>query len=209
MFTGIVQDMGTIRSISRSKESLRIAIAANSVIMDNTAVGDSISVSGVCLTVVDLVDDEFQVDVSRETIECSTFGEIRSGDSVNIEPSLTLEQSLGGHLVGGHVDTVAVCTASEADGSSNRLTFELTDQYGPYIARKGSIAVDGVSLTVNEVHEVDDKILFEVNIIPHTLQSTTLGSIHVGDRVHVEVDLIARYVERMIRFATDRNIIED
>lgn len=204
MFTGIVQNIGTIKSISRANDALCIAIASDFVTLDNTTVGDSISVSGVCLTVVDVSDGEFQVDVSRETIKCSNFAALKSGDSVNIELSLTLEQSLGGHLVSGHVDTVAVCTANEADGNSKRQTFELASRYGPYIARKGSIAVDGISLTVNNVCEVNDNIQFEVNIIPHTLQSTTLGGIQVGDRVHVEVDLIARYVERMMQFAAER-----
>lgn len=192
MFTGIIAAVGRIQRVEPRSGGLRLTVDAGSLDLSDVAIGDSIAVSGCCLTVVTLAAPRFEVDVSAETIAC-TAGLGATGE-VNLEKSLRLADRLDGHLVSGHVDGVGEVVAFEPVGESHRLTVRAPAELAKYIARKGSIAVQGVSLTVNRV----DGAEFEANLIPHTLAVTTLKSLAAGARVNLEVDLIARYVERMI-----------
>ncbi len=192
MFTGLVAAVGRITQIEQRPKGLKLTIDAGSLAMGDVAIGDSIAVNGCCLTAIEIAGNTFIVEVSQETIDC-TVG-LDAPAEVNLEKSLTLAERLGGHLVTGHVDGVAQVRRFEPVGESYLLAIEVPAELARYVARKGSIAVNGVSLTVNRV----EAALFEVNLIPHTLAVTTLGHLRVGARVNVEVDLIARYVERML-----------
>jgi riboflavin synthase len=192
MFTGIVAAVGRIERVEPRAGGLRLAIHAGSLDLGDIASGDSIAVNGCCLTVVSLVGARFEADVSQETIDCTTG--LGTPGAVNLEKSLRLADRLDGHLVSGHVDGVGEVVAFEPAGESRRLVVRAPADLAKYIARKGSIAVQGASLTVNRV----DGREFEINLIPHTLAVTTLGSLAPGARVNLEVDLIARYVERML-----------
>lgn len=192
MFTGIVTAAGRIVDSAPASGGLRLRIEAGEGFLDEVKAGDSIAVNGVCLTVVSLDGAVFEADVSRETIDC-TAG-FTKGMNVNLEKSLRLSDRLGGHLLSGHVDGVASVVRSAAAGDNRVVTFAVPAELAKYIARKGSIAVDGVSLTVNAV----DGIHFSVNLIPHTLHTTCLRALKVGDKVNVEVDLLARYAERLL-----------
>lgn len=192
MFTGIVQAVGRIESVTPLGEGLRLTIDTGSLDQGGIAIGDSICVQGACLTVVTIDGARFSFDVSRETLAC-TVG-LDAPGPVNLEASLALGDPLGGHLVTGHVDGLGEVVAFEPAGESKRLRLRVPAELARYVARKGSITVDGVSLTVNRV-EAD---LFEVNLIPHTLAVTTLARLAPGAKVNLEVDLIARYVERML-----------
>jgi riboflavin synthase len=193
MFTGIVQAIGEIARIESRAGDVRLAIDPKTLDMADVAVGDSICVSGVCLTVVESDDDVFAADVSVETLGCTALGMLKSGDCVNLEKALRLADRLGGHLVCGHVDGVGRVISVDSDARSQRWTFEVPAALSRYIAAKGSICIDGVSLTVNEV----EANRFGVNLIPHTVEVTTFRDKHAGDTVNIEVDLIARYVERL------------
>jgi riboflavin synthase len=192
MFTGIVAAVGRIERAEPREQGLRLVIDAGPLDMSDVAIGDSIAVNGCCLPGVARSGARFEVDVSRETIDC-TVGLAAPGD-VNLEKSLRLADRLGGHLLTGHVDGVGEVSAFEPAGESYRLVVRAPAALAKYIARKGSIAVQGVSLTVNRV----DGAEFEVNLIPHTLAVTTLKALVPGARVNLEVDLIARYVERIL-----------
>jgi riboflavin synthase len=157
-------------------------------------IGDSICVQGCCLTAVELLDDAFTADVSRETLSLTTLGDLAVGSAVNLEPSLKAGDALGGHLVSGHIDGVAQIVSITGDARSSRITISVPPDLARYVARKGSVAVDGVSLTINEV----EGSTFGVNIIPHTQTVTTLGKLTVGSRVNLEIDQVARYVERLL-----------
>ena len=194
MFTGIVQDVGSVRSIEPRSGDLHIEIGVSSLDLGRAAVGDSIAVAGVCLTIVALVPSGFRADVSNETSRLTTSGSWRPGRRVNLEPALRAGDAMGGHMVVGHVDGIAQLIARDGDARSERFTVRVPPQLALYIARKGSVTLDGVSLTVNAVHGTD----FEVNLVPHTLAVTTLGGLAVGDELNLEVDLIARYLERLI-----------
>ena len=193
MFTGIVQTRGAVRHLESRNGDRRLEIDAPK--LGDFRTGDSICVSGACLTAVARTPQGFRADVSRETLEHTTLGDLRPGAAVNLELSLTPETALGGHLVTGHVDGVAELLSQEEDARSQRLRLRVPDGLERYVASKGSICVDGVSLTVNEV----DGREFGVNIIPHTAEATTLGEARPGTRFNLEVDLIARYVERLLR----------
>jgi riboflavin synthase len=194
MFTGIIQALGKVQELARQGPDARLRIATGKLDLAAVRVGDSIAVNGVCLTVVTLHKEGFSADVSAETLGCTTFAALQVGDPVNLEKSLTLTTPLGGHLVSGHVDGVAEVKLRTPMGQSLRFMLEVPAPLPKYIAAKGSICVDGVSLTVNTVQGQR----FEVNIVPHTLQETTLGTYEVGRRVNIEVDLMARYVERLL-----------
>jgi riboflavin synthase len=198
MFTGIVQDLGRVQALERRGADLRLTIGTDRLDLSRAALGDSIAIAGVCLTAVGLAAHHFDADVSLETLARTTLGEWQVGRRVNLEPALRAGDALGGHLVAGHVDGVAQLVARSAQARSEQLRFRVPHALSSYLARKGSICIDGVSLTVNAV-EGDD---FEVNLIPHTLEVTTLGQLAVGERVNVEVDLIARYVERLLSAST-------
>jgi riboflavin synthase len=194
MFTGIITDVGEIRAATRQGEGdLRLVIATRYV-MDEVALGASIACSGVCLTVVDKGEAWFAADVSGETCARTTVGGWRAGRRINLERSLKLGDELGGHLVYGHVDGLARVVASHPEGDSTRWQLEAPDGFEGLVAAKGSVALDGVSLTVNEV----SARCFGVNVIPHTAAHTTFGLLGVGDLVNFEADMLARYVARLL-----------
>ena len=197
MFTGITTDVGTVRS-AEQRGDLRVTIACG-FDMATVGLGASIGCSGVCLTVVDKGSDWFAVDVSGETQSRTATNLWSEGGRLNLERSLRVGDELGGHIVAGHVDGVAEVIGVCPEGGSSRLGLRAPDGLGLYIAPKGSIALDGVSLTVNDVRDAEDgSAHFSVNIIPHTAQITTLGDVAVGRQLNVEIDVIARYLERMI-----------
>ena len=193
MFTGVVQAVGRVARSESHGGDVRLFVAASALGLGDVAVGDSISVSGVCLTAVAFEHGVFAVDVSVETLSLTTLGALREGDAVNLEKALRLSDRFSGHLVSGHVDGVGRIVNVTPDARSQRWVFELPAPLARYVAVKGSICVDGVSLTVNEV----DGARFGVNLIPHTLEVTTFGRRRISDAVNIEVDLVARYVERL------------
>lgn len=193
MFTGIIERLGLVRGLEQRGGDLRLTIAAPGYFA-GAALGDSIAVSGVCLTAVELSDDHFCADVSGETLRFTTASRWTLGATVNLERALTLAKPLGGHLVSGHVDGVGHLVERHDEARSIRMTYEAPAELVRYIARKGSVCIEGASLTINEV----SGRRFGVNIIPHTAQQTTLGLLKAGDAVNLEVDLIARYLERLL-----------
>jgi riboflavin synthase len=196
MFAGIIEAKGRIDAAEKTAGNTRLAISAAQLGMVDVGIGDSIAVNGVCLTVVEKTAETFSVDVSQATLDC-TIGFERGG-AVNLEKSLRFGDRVDGHLVSGHVDGVGRVSAMEDLGASWRLKILAPGELGRYIARKGSIAINGVSLTVNRVEDGEPGCVFEVNIIPHTHSVTTLGHLKSGMKVNLEVDLMARYIERML-----------
>lgn len=205
MFTGIVKAVGRIEKIQPKGGDLRLTIAAADLPWSEFSVGESISVNGVCLTAIEILQDGFLADVSVESAEVTTLGKLVEGSKVNLEPSVSLGERLGGHLVSGHVDCVGTIKARESDARSVRLVINVPAEYSRYLASKGSVCVDGVSLTVNEVSESS----FGVNIIPHTAAETICGDYQQGTAVNIEVDLIARYVERLLNGSDDPAITKE
>ena len=200
MFTGIIQAVGQVAKIVDKGGDVELVIAAGGLVLDDVTVGDSIAVSGCCLTVTDKDRDSFCADVSRETLAVTTLASWRAGHRVNLEKALCAGQALGGHYVTGHVDGIGKVTSVEPDARSHRLEFEAPVELARYIAKKGSICVDGTSLTVNEV----DGPRFSVNLIPHTLTATISSDYGPETLVNLEVDIIARYLERLV--AGDRDL---
>jgi len=194
MFTGIVEAQGRLVTVENIGGDRRLTIATDGAYLDGVQLGDSIAVNGVCLTAVALPPQGFVADVSVETLNATTAADWQLGMVVNLERALTATKPLGGHMMSGHVDGVGHLLEKHEDARSWRLTFEAPAALARYIARKGSIAIDGVSLTVNAVADAR----FELNIVPHTWQNTTLGTLVVGAAVNLEVDLIARYLERLL-----------
>ena len=194
MFSGIIADAGLITRAEDREGGLRLSVATEALGMDDVQIGDSIAVNGVCLTVVKKDGAIFTVDVSRETLNC-TVGLERQGNHVNLEKAMRLSDRLGGHLVSGHVDGVGEVIAFNDIGESWQLVVRAPQKLAKYIAIKGSITINGVSLTVNHVTGPE----FDVNLIPHTLEVTTLSELKAGSKVNLEIDLIARYVERMMQ----------
>jgi len=194
MFTGLIQAVGEIRDVQSQGVDRRLRVAVGKLPMAQIATGDSIAVNGVCLTAVDLDRHSFAADVSAETLAHTTLGEIGAGRRVNLEMALTPTTRLGGHLVSGHVDGVGEVLQRRPEGSSERFVLRAPAALQRYIAVKGSICVDGTSLTVNEV----DGERFGLNIVPHTLAETVIGDYRAGSRVNLEVDIIARYLERLL-----------
>lgn len=193
MFTGIVQGMGRIRSVEPRGGDVTMWIETGGVPLAGVDIGGSIAVNGCCLTAIELEPQAFKADLSRETLSLTTAGEWQAGTPVNLERALTAGQALGGHYVTGHVDGVGQVVARHEDARSSRVEFEVPAEFARYIARKGSVTVDGVSLTVNGVAGSR----FDVNLVPHTLQGSILGGYRAGTRVNLEVDIIARYLERL------------
>ncbi len=193
MFTGLIQAVGCIASREQRGGDMRLRIEAGVLPMHDVQLGESIAISGVCLTVVEFDAHSFSVDVSNETLACTTLGTLAVGATVNLERALLATDRLGGHLVSGHVDGVGGVLSVIDDARSQRWRFAAAQSVLRYVAAKGSICVDGVSLTVNAV----DDTSFEVNLIPHTLAHTAFGETTVGAAVNLEVDLVARYVERL------------
>jgi riboflavin synthase len=195
MFTGIILAKGRVISLTEREGDLELGVDAAGLDMARIAIGDSVCVQGVCLTVTRKQDACFFADVSRETMAKTTLGNLKVGSNVNLEPSLRAGDPLGGHMVSGHVDAVGNLKRVDQDARSWRLEFELPPSLSRFVAAKGSICLNGVSLTVNKV----DGLMFDVNIIPHTQAVTTLGELRVGDGVNVEIDVVARYLDRLIK----------
>ena len=196
MFSGIVQAVGTIEKVEPLEKGVRLTIDAGSLDLSDTAIGDSIAMNGACMTATSIQGKRFTVDVSRESLDV-TAG-LGAPGKVNLEKAMALGDRIDGHLVTGHVDGVGEVTAFESRGESTRLEVRAPRELARYLARKGSITVDGVSLTVNKVQDSEAGTTFEVNLIPHTLQVTTLSRLAPGARVNLEIDLVARYIERML-----------
>ena len=194
MFTGIIQSIGKISQIQPKGGDFRLTIETGKLPLGGAQLGDSIAVSGVCLTAVELGDGRFSADVSRETLSRTTLGDLKPGARVNLELALTPTTRLGGHIVSGHVDGVGEVIQRSADARSVRFVIAAPANLAKYIAEKGSICVDGVSLTVNAV----DGRRFDLNIVPHTLAETTMEEYQPGRKVNLEVDLLARYLERLL-----------
>ncbi len=204
MFTGIIKATGVIASMERRGGDVSMRVVSRALPWADYAVGESIAVSGVCLTIVNLHEDGFDADVSVETLEVTALGETGERGRVNLEPALSVGERLGGHLVSGHVDCKGRIIELTSDARSIRMRVELPTEYARYVAQKGSICIDGVSLTINAV----SGSCFELNIIPHTADNTIIGDYAVGSVVNIEVDLLARYLERLLRKDGD-GITED
>lgn len=194
MFTGIIQSVGHIDNLETKGGDLAVHIETGKLPMDDVELGDSIAVSGVCLTVIEKSAKGFRADVSGETISRTSFSSFKTGDAVNLEKALTPTTRLGGHLVSGHVDGIGEVVERHNDARSIRFNIKAPDELAKYIAEKGSITVDGISLTVNAVKGA----VFELNIVPHTLSETTMSEFQAGRKVNLEVDLLARYLERLL-----------
>jgi len=194
MFTGIIQAVGKIASLEPRGGDVRVAVASDKLPLDDVALGDSICVNGVCLTAVEKSERGFKADVSNETLSRTTLAGLSQGSRVNLELALTPSTRLGGHFLSGHVDGVGEVLKRWSDGRSERFTIKAPAPLARYIAEKGSIGVDGISLTVNKVSGAN----FELNIVPHTLQETTMGDFQASRKVNLEVDIIARYLERLL-----------
>ncbi len=204
MFTGIIEATGTIRSIRETGGDWRLTVGTAALDLRDVQLGDSIAVNGVCLTAVSIGDNNFSADVSRETLACTTLQGLREGDAINLEKALTPQSRLGGHIVSGHVDGLAELLSRRIDGRSERLEFRVPQELARYIAHKGSVCLDGVSLTVNAVNGCE----FGVNIIPHTAERTTLQALRPGSKVNLEVDVISRYLERLLQAGAYEKISE-
>jgi riboflavin synthase len=202
MFTGIIQAKGSIHEVHTSEKGAVLVINLNGLDLTDSNVGDSIAVNGVCLTATELKKNSFTADVSQETLSCTTFSELTEGQSVNLEKSLRLNQGIDGHLVSGHVDGIGEVDSVYTEGVSTRLKIKAMTDLMKYIAKKGSICINGVSLTVNSV--VGN--IFDVNIVPHTLSSTTLGGLSEKSKVNLEIDIIARHVEQLINHKIDSGV---
>jgi len=204
MFTGIIKAKGKLVGLRPVGGDVRLSVAASGLDWSAFELGESIAVNGVCLTAVSLEDDGFAADVSRETLAVTTLQNLQVGAAVNLEPAVSVGERLGGHLVSGHVDCIGTVRTRDDDARSVRLAIAIPAEYSRYVARKGSICVDGTSLTVNAV----DGNMFTVNIIPHTAEVTIIGGYRVGSEVNIEVDLVARYVERLLRGEGDEGITQ-
>lgn len=195
MFTGLIETVGSLAAITRHRQDIRVTVRTGAIAAAELHVGDSIAVNGICLTAVALTAEGFSADVSAETLACTTLGGMVVGNRVNLERALLPTTRMGGHLVSGHVDGVGVVQRITAAGASRVMAFTVPSNLSRYIAAKGSVCIDGVSLTVNHVQ----KDSFDVNIIAHTAAVTTFGDYTVGRHVNIEVDLLARYLERLLQ----------
>lgn len=195
MFTGIIEATGAIKSIRETGGDWRLTIGSEALDLTDVQLGDSIAVNGVCLTAISIAGNSFSADVSRETLACTTLQGLHEGAQVNLEKALTPQSRLGGHIVSGHVDGIGELLSRKPDGRSERLEFNVPQELARYIAHKGSVCIDGVSLTVNAVNGT----AFGVNIIPHTAERTTLQELRPGNKVNIEVDVISRYLERLLQ----------
>ena len=194
MFTGIVQAIGQIKTKDVHDKGAVFSFASSELDFSSVAIGDSIAVNGVCLTAIEIGTDTFKADLSQETLDCSIFGDLSVGDDINLEKSLRLNQGIDGHLVSGHVDGEGEVIDKYTEGDSTRFKISTPQNLVKYIARKGSITMNGVSLTVNSI----ENNVFDVNIVPHTLTTTTLGQLSVGSKINLEVDIIARHLEQLL-----------
>jgi len=197
MFTGIIQSIGSITELQPKGGDIALVVNTGKLVMCDVELGDSIAVNGVCLTAIALSDQSFTADVSIETLSLTSLGGLSKGSRVNLEKALTLQTRLGGHMVSGHVDGLGTVESRHNDGRSERFVINAPSDIAKYIAEKGSITIDGVSLTVNKINL--SSASFEINIVPHTLKETIMDSYQAGTKVNLEVDLIARYLERLLQ----------
>jgi riboflavin synthase len=204
MFTGIIEEMGTVKALRREAGAARLSLSAATV-LDGTALGDSICVNGVCLTVVEMGRSEFSADVAVETLRVTNLGELKAGARVNLERALQLSARIGGHLVSGHVDAVGRLREKREEGNGWRIFFDAPETVLRYVIKKGSIAIDGISLTVADL----DRTGFSIAMIPHTARLTTLGFKTTGDSVNLEADIIGKYVERLFPGRAEGNVTLD
>ncbi len=195
MFTGIILAVGKIARIEQKVGDVRLAIDTGKLSLADAGLGDSIAVNGICLTAVELSEHGFVADVSNETLSRTNLKQAATGTPVNLELALTPQTRMGGHIVSGHVDGLATLLEKKPDGRSIRFKFKAPNELAKYIAEKGSICINGISLTINTVAGAE----FSVNVVPHTLKETTLGFAEVGDKINLEVDLLARYMERLMK----------
>jgi len=208
MFTGIIEELGSVRQISKNADGARIDIACARV-LEGARIGDSTAVNGVCLTLVEINDGVFSADVSEETLKRTTLGSLTPGSRINLERPLTPSARLGGHIVQGHVDGVGELFAIERSGEGFTLSIGFPENLGRYVVEKGSITVDGISLTVASLGAGAGEQVFTVAIIPHTWSATNLSSLSPGAGVNLEVDIIAKYVERMMAYEDKRSDPDD
>jgi len=194
MFTGLIQAKGRVKDVTHSDKGAVFVFDSDSLDMSSVSIGDSIAVNGVCLTVIDFCDSNFSADVSQETLDCSIFDKLQKGQNVNLEKSLRLNQGIDGHLVNGHVDGIGKIDSIYAEGESTRINIIIGQNLEKYVAKKGSICINGVSLTVNSI----ENNIIGINIVPHTFAVTTFGELEVGARVNIEIDIIARHLEKLI-----------
>ncbi|MCS5586134.1 MAG: riboflavin synthase [Gammaproteobacteria bacterium] len=194
MFTGIIQAIGQIKTKIAHDKGAVFSFASDELDFSNVAIGDSVAVNGVCLTAIEITENSFKADLSQETLDCSIFGDLSIGDKVNLEKALRLNQGIDGHIVSGHVDGQGEVVDKYPEGDSTRFKISTPQNLVKYIARKGSITINGVSLTVNSV----ESNVFDVNIVPHTLTATTLGQLSVDSKINLEVDIIARHLEQLL-----------
>jgi len=194
MFTGIIQAVGQIKTRDTHDKGAVFSFTSSELDFSNIAIGDSIAVNGVCLTAIEINGNSFKADLSQETLDCSIFSDLSVGDEINLEKALRLNQGIDGHLVSGHVDGRGEVVDKYSEGDSTRFKISTPKNLVKYIARKGSITINGVSLTVNSI----ENNIFDVNIVPHTLTATTLGQLSVGSKINLEVDIIARHLEQLL-----------
>ncbi|MCS5589362.1 MAG: riboflavin synthase [Candidatus Thioglobus sp.] len=202
MFTGIIQSKGNVVEVHSSDKGVVLVFHCNDLDLSDCSIGDSIAVNGVCLTVTELKDNSFTSDVSQETLNCTNFSELKKGHNVNLEKSLRLNQGIDGHLVSGHIDGVGEVISIDKEGTSTRLKIKVNTDLTKYIAKKGSICINGVSLTVNSI----ETNIFDVNIVPHTLSWTTFGELIENSKVNIEIDIIARHIEQLISHDSNSEI---
>jgi len=198
VFSGIIQATGSVVGIKRHEGDIAIEVDAGELQLDDVATGDSIAVSGPCLTVTAISSTGLSFDISAETISRTHFGNLSLGQRVNLERSMTIGAEVNGHLVSGHVDGLGTVRRCDPDGRSTRLVVAAERDLAAFIAEKGSISVDGISLTINAVRDTPDSVEFDLTIIPHTMAVTSLASVQPGHHVHLEVDMIARYLQRIV-----------
>ena len=194
MFTGIIEEIGTVKSFIKENKTAKLEIKANKVLND-TQIGDSISVNGVCETVTEIKDNSFTVMISNETLSVTNFESLKTGDEVNLERALTLQSRLGGHIVSGHVDFIGILTSKMQLSDFYNLYFEVPENALKYIVYKGSITINGISLTVAEINSN----IVKIAVIPHTFENTNLKNLNIGDKINIETDILAKYVENLLK----------
>jgi len=194
MFTGIIQAKGRVKEVTHSDKGAVFVFDSDSLDMSSVSIGDSIAVNGVCLTVTDFCDTNFSADVSQETLDCSIFDKLQKGQNVNLEKSLRLNQGIDGHFVSGHVDGIGIVDSIYFEGESTRINISINQNLEKYVAKKGSVCINGVSLTVNSI----ENNIIGINIVPHTFAVTTFGELEIGSRVNIEIDIIARHLEKLV-----------
>ena len=194
MFTGIIQAKGRVKEVTHSDKGAVFVFDSDSLDMSSVSIGDSIAVNGVCLTVTDFCDTNFSADVSQETLDCSIFDKLQKGQNVNLEKSLRLNQGIDGHFVSGHVDGIGIVDSIYSEGESKRINISINQNLEKYVAKKCSVCINGVSLTVNSI----ENNIIGINIVPHTFAVTTFGELEIGSRVNIEIDIIARHLEKLV-----------